>query len=172
MRLFLLALTDKSKSCCRVQSSLYFFQRPPLCFHDITSYVQDSKKTDTRKSQIHRADAKLVYNTQEIKANDEVWNLKEDNENKVKILVIDEEKRWLYNHHNRKMHVQAQRRVYVQMNTYLHRDTYAYLQSQWITKKVVLFVVNSFVRQLILFFFFCFGLVNLSTDFLIDLNLA
>lgn len=170
MRLFLLAFTDKSKSCCRVQSSLYFFQRPPLCFHDITSYVQDSKKTNTRKSQIHRADAKLVYNTQEIKANDEVWNLKEDNENKVKIFVIDEDKRRPYNHHNRKMHVQAQRRAYVQMNTCLCRDTYAYLQSQWITKKSV--PVCSELHCTSTDFLFFFGLVNLSTDFLIDLNLA
>ena len=64
-----------SSSNCRVKSTLYFLQRSPLCFHNISSYVQDSKKTDSCKSQIHWADSKLGHNTQEIKANDEVGNL-------------------------------------------------------------------------------------------------
>lgn len=57
------------------ESQFYFLQWSTLCFDDITGNVKHGKNTCDREPQVHGADTKLVYNTQEVEANDKVADL-------------------------------------------------------------------------------------------------
>lgn len=79
-------ITSWSFSGRRTKSAFYFLQWPALGFHDITSYVQNSKNTYSRESQVHGTDTELVYNTQEIEADDEVgYLIRQEKTNHVKL---------------------------------------------------------------------------------------
>jgi len=74
----------------RTKCKFDFFQGSTFCFHNITSYVQDSNQTHCSEAQVYSADSKLVYYTQEIQPDHKVGDLVTINKNEELVQNINE----------------------------------------------------------------------------------